>query len=64
MVDCLKLKALMIENGLTQKDVSKSLNISQRTLSRKLKDGKFNSIEMNQLVENLHIEDPAKIFFA
>lgn len=64
MVDCMKIKALMVEHKLSGKDVAKRMGLSDKTLYRKLNSGIFNTTEMNKLVEILNIEDPAKIFFA
>lgn len=64
MVDCQKIKALIVEKKLTSKEVAKRMGISDKTLYRKLESGIFNSIEMNKLVDILDIKDPADIFFA
>lgn len=64
MVDCQKIKALMVENELTGKDVARLMNISDKTLYRKLKTGVFDSIEMNKLINILNIKNPGEIFFA
>lgn len=63
MVNCQKIKALMVENNLTGKEVAKLMNIADKTLYRKLKTGFFNSIEMNQLIRILDIKNPDEIFF-
>lgn len=64
MVDCIKIKALMVEHNLTGKEVAKRMGLSDKTLYRKLNSGIFNTVEMNKLVEILDIDDPVKIFFA
>lgn len=64
MVDCQKIKALMVEKNLTGKDIAKLMNMSDKTLYRKLKTGVFDSIEMNELIDILKIENPVEIFFA
>lgn len=63
MVNCNKIKALIVEQGLTGKEVAQRMKISDKTLYRKLQTGLFNSLEMNELIGILKIEDPAKIFF-
>lgn len=64
MVDCRKLKAKIVEKGLTSKEVAHRMGISDKTLYRKLESGIFTSIEMNKLVDILQIEDPQNVFFA
>ena len=64
MVNCQKLKALMVENNLTGKNVAKLMHISDKTLYKKLKSGLFDSEEMYQLIEILKIQNPAEIFFS
>lgn len=64
MVDNIKIRALMVERGLTGKQVAMKMGISDKTFYRKLNSGEFGTKEMNQLVDILKIEDPVKIFFA
>lgn len=64
MVDTRRLKAIIVENDLTQEKVAKYLNIAPKTFYSKMKKAKFGSDEMEKMVELLHIEDPNKVFFA
>ena len=64
MVNSMKLLGLFAENGMTRQKVAECLGITQNTLHRKLKNGKFDSDEMYQLVKLLNITDPISIFFA
>ena len=64
MVDSNKLIGLFAEKGYTRGQVAKTLEISENTLRRKLRIGKFNSDEMDKLIELLEISEPCRIFFA
>lgn len=64
MVDCRKIKALMVEHDLSGKEMARRIGIADKTFYKKLNKGVFTSDEMNKIVDILEIEDPAKIFFA
>lgn len=64
MVDTNALRAAWVAKGLTQADVAKTLNITQKTMSRKMKKGVFGSDEIEQMIDMLSIENPIAIFFA
>ena len=64
MVNSRKLIGLIAENGMTRHSVAEKLGITENTLRRKLKAGKFDSDEMYNLVKLLNIPDPVAIFFA
>ena len=57
------LKAEFVKNGYTQKEIAKMLNISEKTLCSRLSSGVFGTDEAQILIENLHIKNPAEIFF-
>lgn len=59
-----KLKACIVEKGLNQSKLAKMLNITQKTLSIKMKKGIFNSNEIEKMIKILEIDDPISIFFA
>lgn len=63
MVNTNELKALMVRKELTQKDVAKKLNISEKTLYLRMKKGVFGSDEIENLIELLDIKDPMSVFF-
>lgn len=64
MFNELEFRATMIRNGFTQKALAGALGISERTLSRKIRNnGSFKYTEIVKLVELLRIEDPENIFF-
>ena len=64
MVNVNEIKAYMAREGVTQKELAKALNISERTLSRKFNNGVFGSDEMELMITRLKIKKPAEIFFA
>lgn len=59
-----ELKACIVAKGLNQSKVAEILNITQKTFSLKIKKGKFNSIEIEKMIDILEIKDPIKIFFS
>lgn len=59
-----KLKARIIEMGLTQEQIAKILNISYQTLSYKINNKTdFKASEIQTLCEILNITDKDKYFF-
>lgn len=64
MVNLNKLRGLMAEHRLTQKDLAKELGLSERTFCERMKNGNFTLGEATELIGILHIENPAAIFFA
>lgn len=57
------LKSYMVKTGYTQKELAKSLGISEQTLTRKLKKRVFGTDEAAKIVELLSIDDPKAVFF-
>lgn len=57
------LKSYMVKDGYTQKELAKSLGISEQTLTRKLKKRVFGTDEAAKIVELLSIDDPKAVFF-
>lgn len=64
MVNTAKLRGLMAERGISQRDVAKHLKISENTMCKRMENGKFGIDEANALIELLKIEKPSDIFFA
>lgn len=64
MINVNKLKAIFVEHGKTQGEVAKMLDISENTMSLKLKKGVLNSDEIYKLIEEFKIDNPVEIFFA
>ncbi len=63
MLDRNALRGEIARNGLTQKDVAKMLNISEKTFISRMKRGIFGTDEVEILVDNLKIKKPMDIFF-
>ena len=60
-----EFRAALARKGCTRKELAKMLGINEVTLYRKLKrDGDFTREEINIMIQELGIEDPASIFFA
>ena len=65
MTDSKKLKAKIVENGLTQEELAEKLNISPTSLNNKINNKfPFNSDEMFRISDILKIKEPREIFFA
>lgn len=64
MLDRNKLKAAIVERGLTQEKVAKMLGITPKTFYEKMKRGNFGTAEAKVLIDKLDIRDPIQIFFA
>lgn len=58
------LRAEMVRNGKTQKDIAKAIGISEKTFIDRMKKGNFGCDEAQIMVDLLMIENPAAIFFA
>lgn len=64
MIATNKLKGLIAERGLSQRDVAEHLGMSPRTFYTKMKNGVFDSDEMSDMIRYLGIDNPTEIFFA
>lgn len=64
MVNTNKLRGIIAERGLDQKDVAAMIEKTPKTFYEKMKKGKFDSDEIMKMVAGLNIENPAEIFFA
>nr|DAU29024.1 MAG TPA: SOS-response transcriptional repressor [Caudoviricetes sp.] len=64
MVNGNKLRAIIIERGMTQKIVAEKLGMAPKTFYSKVKKGVFGSDEINQMIDLLKIQDPMSIFFS
>lgn len=58
------LKAEMVRNGITQKQLAKTVGISEKTFITKMKKGAFGTDEAQIIIDTLSITNPAEIFFA
>lgn len=64
MIKTDKLRGIITENRMTQTDVAKALGITPKTFYDKMQKGVFGSDEIMKMIDLLHIQDPANIFFA
>lgn len=64
MVDTLKIKALIVEKGMTQIEVAEKMGMSRKVWFDRMSKRKFDSDEMYNLIHILEIENPTPIFFA
>lgn len=64
MVRTDKIRGLLAEKDMTQKEMAERLGIAPKTFREKMQKGVFGSDEMEIMIDVLGIEDPAAIFFA
>lgn len=64
MLDRNALKAEIVRNGLTQKEVAKALGISEKTFISRMRRGVFGTDEAEKMIKVLDIKNPIDIFFA
>lgn len=57
-----RLRGIIAENGLSQRDVAKAIGMSEKTFYSKMKNGKFGIDEAEAMIRLLKIENPAAIF--
>jgi DNA-binding XRE family transcriptional regulator len=59
-----KLRGIIAERGLSQKEVAAMIGITPKTFYEKMKNGVFGSDEIQVMIDQLQISDPVGIFFA
>ena len=64
MVDTNKLRGCIVAKGKTQEEVAKSIGITPKTFSLRMKKRVFGSDEIEKMIDLLDIDDPMTIFFA
>lgn len=64
MVAVDKLRGIIAERGMTQKQVAQYLGISDKTFYNKMQKGVFGTDEVEQMVKLLSIPNPVDIFLA
>ena len=64
MIKTNELRGVIAKNGYSQSDIAKMIGITPKTFYEKMKIGVFGSDEIQIMIDELHIEDPAAIFFA
>lgn len=63
MVNTARLRGIIVENGKTQQEVAKMLNMTPKTFYSRMKKGVFGSDEMQIMIDNLNIDNPMAVFF-
>lgn len=58
------LRGIIAQNGYSQTDIAGKIGITPKTFYEKMKIGVFGSDEIQIMIDELHIENPADIFFA
>ncbi len=64
MIKTDKLRGIIAENGLSQRDVARMIGITPKTFYDKMSKGVFGSNEIQIMIDRLHIDDPVSVFFA
>lgn len=59
-----KLRGIIAERGMSQRQVAAGLGMTEKTFYSKMKKGVFDSAEMSAMIEMLNIQNPSDIFFA
>ena len=59
-----ELRAEIVRNGLTQKEVAKMIGVSEKTFISRMNKGVFGIDEVEIMVRELGIKNPMDIFFA
>jgi len=64
MINTNLIRAKIVENGMTQKQVAQAIGMTAKTFTDKMKTGKFRLDEADKMIELLKIENPERYFFA
>lgn len=64
MVAVDKLRGVIAERGMSQRQVAKHLGMSEKTFYTKMQKGVFGTDEVEQMISLLSIANPADIFLA
>jgi len=64
MINANLIRAKIVENGMTQKQVAQAIGMTAKTFTDKMKTGKFGLDEADKMIELLKIENPERYFFA
>ena len=63
MINANKIRARIVEMGMTQQEVAAKIGMSAKTFSIKMNNGKFGLDEADRMIEVLKIEKPDSYFF-
>ena len=64
MIKTDELRGIIAKNGLSQSAMALKIGITPKTFYEKMKLGVFGSDEIQIMIDEHHIDDPASIFFA
>ena len=62
MVAVDKLRGIIAERGMSQRQVARVLGMTEKTFYTKMQKGVFGTDEVEKMVELLSISDPVEIF--
>lgn len=63
MVNQNLLRAEIVRNGMTQRELANKIGMSESTFLRKMKKGAFGTDEVERMIVVLNINDPLSVFF-
>lgn len=63
MINANKIRARIVEMGMTQQQVAEKIGMSAKTFSLKMNTGKFGLDEAERMIKVLKIEKPETYFF-
>lgn len=64
MVDTDKLRGIIAERGMSQRQVAKRLGMAEKTFYSKMERRVFGTDEVEAMIDILRIDSPCEIFFA
>ena len=64
MIKTDELRGIIAKNGFSQSDIAAKIGVTPKTFYEKMKIGVFGSDEIQIMIDELHISNPADIFFA
>lgn len=59
-----ELRGIIAKNEMSQTQIATKIGITPKTFYEKMKIGIFGSDEIQIMIDELHIKNPADIFFA
>lgn len=64
MVETNKLRGIIAERGMSQRQVARQLGMTEKTFYSKMKRGVFGTDEVEKMINLLSIKNPIEIFLA
>lgn len=64
MVNADKLRGIIAERGMSQRQVAQILGMTEKTFYTKMRKGVFGTDEAEQMIALLNINNPVEIFLA